>query len=106
MSSLLALLILGSSLDRNVIKPVLQAAAPDFKRCYERARQRDQPEFAGKASLTLTVQPNGTVSEVAVEFPMIDSEFTQCLREVALKLRFLKGRGEFRLIWPIVFKRS
>ena len=106
MVSVLTLLVLTSSLDRNVIKPVLQAAAPDFKRCYERALQRDPPDLAGKARLTLTVQPSGAVSEVAVEFPMIASEFTHCLRQVALKLRFLKGRGEFRLIWPIVFKRS
>ena len=104
MASLLALLVLTSSLDRGVLKPVLKAAAPQFKRCYERALRRDQPELGGKARLTLTVSPNGTVSEVAVEFPMSAPEFTRCLHDVALKLRFLKGPVEFGLIWPIVFK--
>jgi hypothetical protein len=107
-SPLVAALILfsGSSLDRGVIKPVLHAASPRFKRCYERALKRDQPELEGKARLTFTVQPSGKVSEVEVEFPMVAPEFTQCLREAGLRVRFLKGPAEIKLVWPIVFKRE
>ena len=102
MASLVTLLILASSLDRGVLRPVLQAASPQFKRCFETAG----PEVSGKTRLTLTVLPNGTVFEVEVEFPLVAPDFTHCLHDVALKLRFHRGPAMFRLIWPIVFKRT
>lgn len=104
MSILAATLILltGASLDRTAIKAVLHGASPGFKRCYERA----PPDLAGRARLTLTVAPSGQVSEVSVDFPGVAPDFTQCLRGVAMKLRFLMGPAEFKLIWPIVFRRS
>lgn len=100
------LLLSGSSLDRTALKAVLQGGTPGFRRCYEVALESDQPDLGGRVRLTLTVAPSGQVSGVSVEFPMVAPEFTRCLRRVAMKLRFLKGPAEFKLIWPIVFSRN
>ncbi|MDP1824447.1 MAG: AgmX/PglI C-terminal domain-containing protein [Archangium sp.] len=99
------ILLTGSSLDRTAIKAVLQGGSPGFKRCYEAALRRDPPDLEGRARLTLTVAPSGQVSEVSVDFPMIAPGFTQCLRGVALRLRFLEGPAGFKLTWPIVFRQ-
>lgn len=108
MSILAATLILlsGSSLDRAAIKAVLQGGTPGFRRCYEAALESDLPDLGGRVRLTLTVAPSGRVSEVSIEFPLVAPAFTRCLRGVAMKLRFFKGPAEFKLIWPIVFRRN
>jgi outer membrane biosynthesis protein TonB len=104
MGTIFALLVLTSSLDREPIKKVLHAANPAFRRCYEAALERDAPGLEGKAALKLSVGENGRVDEVEVDFPTDAPQFTQCLREAALKLRFLKGPAPYRLIWPIIFR--
>ena len=106
----LTLLLAGtssaSSLDRDALKAVLQRASPGFKHCYETALKRETPGLSGRARLTLTVTAGGRVDEVTVEFPVTDPQFTQCLRDVAMKLHFGKGPTGYKLIWPIVFQGS
>ena len=104
MGTLLTLLVLTSSLDREPIKKVLHSANPAFRRCYEAALKRDAPDLEGKARLKISVGESGRVDEVEVEFPSDAPQFTQCLREVALKLRFLQGPAPYTLIWPIIFR--
>lgn len=106
MATFLALLVLTSSLDRGPLRKVLRAASPDFKRCYEAALQRDPPGLEGRAQLKLTVSASGRVEEVEVTFPVEAPQFTQCLRDVAIKLRFLKGPAPYKLVWPVVFRGS
>ncbi len=106
MGSLLALVVLTSSLVREPIKRILHSATPAFRRCYEDALKRDDPGLAGKARLKISVGESGRVDEVEVEFPIDAPQFTQCLRDVALKLRFLKGAAAYKLIWPIIFQAS
>lgn len=109
MRSWLALLLLSSiaahasSLDRGALAAVLQRASPGFKRCYEKALQHS-PELSGRARLHLEITAGGRVSEATVEFPVEAPELTQCLREVAAKLQFLKGPAPYRLVWPILFR--
>ena len=93
----------ASSLDRALLQSVLRRGSPAFKRCYQRALQV-RPALAGKARLTLDVAADGKVSEVTVEFPMLADDFTACLREGAMKLRFPKGPAAFRVVWPVDFK--
>lgn len=97
---------LASSLDRTALKAVLRRGTPGFKRCYEAALRRDRPDLAGKARLVLTVGPSGQVTEATVEFRLDTPDFTACLREVAMKLRFLKGPAQFQVTWPIQFKAT
>lgn len=92
----------ASSLDRAALKAVLQRASPQFKRCYERALT-DRPELSGRASLRLEIAASGRVTEVTVEFPVEAPRFTQCLRDAAAKLQFLKGPAPYKVAWPIVF---
>lgn len=95
----------GSSLDRSSLKAVLQRASPAFKRCYEGALAVT-PELTGNARLHLEVAASGRVSNVTVEFPIEAPQFTQCLREVASKLQFLRGPAPYFLTWPILFKKG
>jgi hypothetical protein len=103
MGTILTLLVLTSSLDKEPIRRILHSADPGFRRCYEDALKRDDPGLAGKARLKISVGESGRVDEVEIEFPIDAPQFTQCLRDVAIKLRFLKGPSPYKLIWPIVF---
>ena len=100
---LLAAPALGSSLDRAAVKAVLQRATPRFQRCYERALA-ERPALAGKAIVRLEISTGGRVETVTVDFPHEVPEFTQCLREAALRLQFLKGPAPWAVAWPIHFK--
>ena len=93
----------ASSLDRALLKSVMRRADPGFRRCYEEAL-RDQPALEGKARLTVNVEPDGRVSEVTVEFPRWAPDFSRCLRDETLRLRFPEGPAAFRLVWPTDFK--
>lgn len=88
------------------VRKILSAASPDFRRCSEDALKRDPPGLEGRAQLTLSVSADGHVEDVTVRFPIDAPLFTQCLREVALKLRFLRGPAPYKLVWPVVFRGS
>jgi hypothetical protein len=103
---LLIALVASSSLDRTALKAVLQRGNPGFKRCYEDALKHHTPALAGKARLTLTITAAGKVDDVTIDFPVDAPQFTQCLRDVALKLHFLKGPAGYKVVWPIVFQGS
>jgi hypothetical protein len=97
--------VLHSSLDRSLIRGILERHTEAFRRCYEEALKREDPALEGRARFVFTVR-DGAVTDVTVEFPMPAPLFTGCLRREALKVRFPGPHGELRLTWPLVFKKG
>lgn len=97
----------ASSIDRELVRRIISTKSSDFRRCYDQAMKAEASGFGGKAVLTLTVNADGTVTKVDVDFPHEAESFTSCLRTAALELRFPKfSGGDITLKWPITFVPS
>lgn len=98
----------ASSIDKALVRRIITTQNGTFRACYNDALKREGPSFEGRAVLHISVAGDGSVSQVAVDFPRSSDRFTTCLRDAALVLRFPKfGAGEPSTIaihWPILFK--
>lgn len=96
----------ASSLDKQLIRKVMQTKSKDFQRCYEQALTRDGPSAAGKIVLKLDIESTGEVSAVAAESTFASWELKDCLESAARTLKFPKGAEKFRISYPLIFRQA
>jgi hypothetical protein len=103
--ALVVSLVSGNSIDKELVRRVITAKNAQFRACYEKALAREGPDLSGKASLVLTIESSGKVSDVKVNFTRDVPQFTGCLRDAAMTLKFpgFPPPGPITITWPIVF---
>ncbi len=72
------------------------AQAEQLKHC-QKSEQDD------KAMLRVTIEPDGTVSDVSVE--TADADLRECVERTARRWRFAKSQKPRTMVWPIVFAK-
>ncbi|MFT3709000.1 MAG: AgmX/PglI C-terminal domain-containing protein [Archangium sp.] len=88
--ALVVSLITGNSIDKDLVRKIITAKNPAFRACYETALNSEGPEFTGRATLVITIESDGKVSDVKVDFPRENPKFTGCLHDAAMSLHFPK----------------
>jgi len=77
--------------------PLPPAKAVQLKHC-QKSEQDD------KATLRVTIDPDGTVSDVAVD--AADEKLRECVERTARRWRFAKSREPRTMVWPLVFAKT
>jgi hypothetical protein len=78
------------AMDKDDIRPVVRAALPNVKRCYNEGLARD-PDLTGRVKYRFTIQPDGTVvavSLVSSDLPRWASSVEDCIAAVVSGLTF------------------
>jgi hypothetical protein len=91
-----------------VIQQLVAERLPSMRICYEMAMLQ-KPDLKGELTLSWTIQPNGSVSDVLSESKTIDENLLHpCLREriVLWKFPHPKGGGIVNVKYPFVFSRT
>jgi len=76
--------------------PLPPAQAVQLKHC----QKGDQDD---KAMLRVTIEPDGTVSDVSVD--AADHDLRECVERTARRWRFAKSQEPRTIVWPIVFAK-
>ena len=77
--------------------PLPPAQAVQLKHC-QKGEQDD------KATLRVTIEPDGTVSDVSVE--TADADLRECVERTARRWRFARSRQPRTIVWPILFAKT
>ncbi len=91
--------------DRDDVRRAVRAENAKVRGCYERALARS-PTLAGRLKVRFAVQPDGAVTEVAIEESTLrDEAMHGCIVDVFRALRFPGGdpQGPIMLTYPLVF---
>jgi len=98
---------LGKLKERH-IRQAFRGARNDFVACYDR-RLKAKPNLAGNIELSLTVLPNGRVSQLRTSKDEPgDLPLTSCILKRAQRIRFPKPKfgGEVDLVYPVSFAKG
>lgn len=96
----------ASSLDKNLIRRVIQERQGEYQKCYTDALQWN-PQLKGRLVVRFTVESDGEVS-AAVEQPAEGQRFpdevmTGCVLFQFQQLRFIPGPEQFHVVYPLIF---
>jgi outer membrane biosynthesis protein TonB len=73
------------------LNPILQAKAPQIRRCFERYKKRD-PQLNGRVVISMTIKPDGSVDRISVKSqwsnPTLGAQVDECIRERVQSWRF------------------
>lgn len=100
--------VVMGSLDKNIIRRVINKNMAKVKYCYEKSLQKN-PLLEGKIVVNFTIAPDGTVTAVtAKETTLGDADTETCIMKVVQSMLFPKpvGGGAVIVNYPYVFKRS
>lgn len=91
---------------RNALRRVVRANISDIQTCYK-DELRVSPDFDGRMKLGITINAEGAVSEVSVEYNEDVSprdEFTSCLYNEVLMWRFpIPPSAPMKVVYPLKF---
>jgi hypothetical protein len=94
-----------TGLQEKEIQEVMGSHRTSFLKCYTQLLQKD-PSAKGQASLTFTIENNGTISATEVTSSSFQNEdFKKCLTEIMKKITFraFKGPG-ISTLFPLNFE--
>lgn len=106
----LRLTVIVGSMDKEIIRRVVNEHASQVRSCYARALL-GTPGVAGRIKVKWVIAADGGVTEASVESaasPQLRDAVAPCLIEQILTWRFPKpkGRGTVIVSYPFVFKQS
>ncbi|MGK0358516.1 MAG: hypothetical protein ACI9U2_000805 [Bradymonadia bacterium] len=91
--------------NKPLIQMVIRSKSKQAKYCYEKSLFKN-PALAGKATVSFTIQPDGSVAEATSVGPKLPPEVHACLLRVVQPLRFVPAVEPTRVNYPFVFKSN
>jgi len=95
----------GCNLASSVVEHTIREHMPTLRACYER-KSREDPDFAGKVTVSFVIRPNGQVRETeAVENSTGSPAFASCVSRGLRRIHFprSKARDEVSCVYPFLF---
>lgn len=99
----------ASSLDKEVIRRVIQQRHEEYQKCYTEALGWS-PSLAGRLLIRFTVEASGEVSSAAEQaaagqrFP--DDVVPICVADQFRQLHFPPGPESFQVVYPLIFQQK
>jgi len=97
------------SIDKDAIAAAMQAHYDEFRVCYEREVNAENPNLAGRVGTTFVIGSTGRVTQAGIQSTTLNNANTErCILDVIRRINFPipRGAGIVQVSYPFKFNRS